>query len=83
MPRRIAHIIIAATTTMPSTSTNTGSVVWTRQPPHDSTTSPVCSATQAAPAAPSAINNRNRMIRIIEILYCAGLPSAAMASAAN
>ena len=52
---------------MPSTSTNTGSVVWTRQPPHDSTTSPVCSATQAAPAAPSAINNRNRMIRIIEI----------------
>ena len=53
---------------MPSISTNTGSVVLMRKLPHDSTKSPVCSATQAAPAAPSAINNRNRMIRIIEIL---------------
>jgi hypothetical protein len=59
---------IAATMTRPSASANTGSVVATRQPPHDSVTSPVWSATHAAPAAASAINTKNRTIRIMEIL---------------
>src|SRR4029077_1755664 len=62
------HASVAATMATPSASANTGSVVWTRQPFHDSATSPVCSATHAAPAAASAINSRNRMIRYIEIL---------------
>src|SRR3954470_5594759 len=67
-PRRTDHSIMAAVMTMPSASTNTGSVVSTRQPPHDSTTSPVWSAIQAAPAAAAAIRNRNRMIRIMKFL---------------
>src|SRR5947208_14478037 len=57
---------------MPSASTNTGSEVSTRQPPHDSTTSPVWSAIQAAPAAAAAIRARNRMMRIMKFLF-AGL----------
>jgi len=40
-PRRIDHASIAATTMTPSASANTGSEVSTRQPPDDSTTSPV------------------------------------------
>ena len=62
------HSTIAATTTMPSASANTGSEVCTRQPPHDSTNSPVWPATQAAPSEASAINSRNRMIRCIRTL---------------
>src|SRR3954454_25411227 len=58
---------------MPSPSMKTGSLVVSFRLPHDSTTSPVCSAIQAAPAAPSAINNRNRMIRIIENLTAKSL----------
>ena len=54
--------------TMPSASANTGSEVCTRQPSHDSTTSPPWSATHAAPAEASAINSRNRMIRCIRFL---------------
>ncbi len=54
--------------TIPSANANIGSVVATRQPPHDSVMSPVWSATHAAPAAASAINTKNRTIRIMEIL---------------
>src|SRR3954468_1868064 len=53
---------------MPSASANTGSVVCTRQPAHDSATSPLCSAIHAAPAAASAITTRNRTRRAIEFL---------------
>src|SRR3982074_884992 len=68
-PRRSAHASIATTMVAPSASANTGSEVSTRQPPHDSATSPVWSATHAAPAAASAINTRNRMTRYIEFLW--------------
>src|SRR5204862_3202592 len=71
-PRSIDHSIMAATMTMPSDSTNTGGEASTRQPPHDSTTSPVWSAIQAAPAAAAAIRARNRMMRIMNFLL-AGL----------
>src|SRR5438552_5615654 len=67
-PRMTDQKITAMTTTMPSTSTNTGSVVSARQPPQDSTTSPVWSATHAAPAAAAAIRARNRMMRIMKFL---------------
>src|SRR5258705_13230253 len=63
------HASIAATTATPSANANTGSEVSTRQPPHDSVTSPVWSAPPAAPAAASAINTRNRMIRYIGFLW--------------
>src|SRR6516165_3495704 len=53
---------------MPNASAKTGTVVCTRQPPHESATSPGWSATHAAPAAASAISNRKRMIRYIETL---------------
>src|ERR1700722_5215452 len=66
--RNRLHASIAATPVIASASANTGSVVTTFTPPHDSTTSPVWSATQAAPAAASAINSRNRMIRYIGVL---------------
>src|SRR6476660_7125960 len=66
--RKMLHASIAATTATPSASANTGSEVATRQPPHDSVTSPVCSATQAAPAAASAITTRNRIMRYIWFL---------------
>src|SRR5258708_20837761 len=62
------QVSIAATTVTPSASANTGSEVSTRQPPQDSATSPVWSATHAAPAAASAIKARNRMIRTIRFL---------------
>jgi len=39
-PRTMVHASIAATMAMPSASANTDSDVSTRQPPHDSTTSP-------------------------------------------
>src|SRR5260370_6907747 len=64
----MVHASIPATMATPSASTNTGSEDCTRQPPHDSVTSPVWSAIHAAPAAASAIDPRNRMIRYIEIL---------------
>ncbi len=64
--RNRLHASIAATTVTPSPRANTGSEVWTRKPPHASVTSPVWSATHAAPAAASAINTRNRMIRYIK-----------------
>src|SRR6478672_3181740 len=67
-PRRIDQTITAATIVTPSASANTGTVVSTRQPAHDSTTSPLWSATQAAPAAASAIKPRNRMMRTIKTL---------------
>ncbi len=66
--RSVLHASIAATMAMPSASVNTGKVMATFRVPQDSVTSPACSATHAAPAAASAINNRNRMIRYIEIL---------------
>src|SRR5947207_5634233 len=66
--RRIVQLSIPATMATPSASTNTGSEVSARQPPHASMTSPVWSAIHAAPAAASAINTKNRMIRYIEIL---------------
>src|SRR2546429_8006927 len=64
----MVHASIPATMATPSASTNTGSEVPARQPPHASGTSPVWSAIHAAPAAASAIKTRNRMIRYIEIL---------------
>ena len=63
-------------------STNTGSDISARAPPHDSTTSPGWSATQAATRAAAAIRARNRMMRIMKFLL-AGFASAAMASEAN
>src|SRR3954447_15437137 len=59
---------MAAMTTMPTSSTNTGSSILARVPPQDSMTSPGWSATHAAPAAAAAISARNRMMRIMKFL---------------
>ena len=75
--------MMAATTTMPSASTNTGSVVDDPRLPQDSTTSPGCSATHAAPAARQRDQQQKQNDPDHRIPYCAGLASTAMASAAN
>src|ERR1700759_1212590 len=59
---------IAATTTMPTASTNTGNDTMYLAPPRDSATSPGCSAIHAAPHAASAIKPRNKRIRIMRDL---------------